>query len=181
MVEVLTALVFEELAVEPVFEEEGVEHLFLDAVLDGRKGSCLALSGLILSVAYRLDVPVRGVLAPGHFFCRYDDGRERINVETLRGGIDRTDGFYRERFGVPTAGGAAYMKGLDTRGTLAVFLFNVGNAYREAGRLDEARALTSRVAILNRGRLVKTGPTHEVLDDPSILDLFRADQEAPAP
>lgn len=39
--------------------------------------------------------------------------------------------------------------------------------------LHEARELTSRVAVLNDGRLVALGPTHEVLDGSNPLDLFR--------
>ncbi len=147
----LNALVYDELGMEPVFWEERIQDVFLDSALDRRKGSCLALAGLYVSLAYRLGLPVKGVLAPGHFFVRYDDGDDRVNIETLRRGIERTDDFYGEWFGVPTAGGAAYMKGLDTRGTLAVFLFNVANAYREAGRLEEARALYEKAASMLPG------------------------------
>ena len=39
--------------------------------------------------------------------------------------------------------------------------------------LSEARALTSRVAILNRGRLVTQGATKQVLADDSALSLFQ--------
>ncbi len=39
--------------------------------------------------------------------------------------------------------------------------------------LEEARKLTDRIAVLYRGRLVCVGPTHEVLDGDSTLELFR--------
>ena len=39
--------------------------------------------------------------------------------------------------------------------------------------LDEARTLTTRVAILHKGQLVALGPTEEILADASSLDLFR--------
>lgn len=39
--------------------------------------------------------------------------------------------------------------------------------------LDEARALTSRVAILHKGRLVAIGATDEILRDDPTLELFR--------
>ncbi len=147
----LNALVYDELGIEPVFEDERVQDVFLDAALDRRKGSCLALSGLYVSLAYRLGLPVKGVLAPGHFFVRYEDGDDRVNIETLRRGVVRTDDFYREWVGVPEGTEAAYMKDLDTRGVLAVFLFNVGNAYREAGRFGEARALYEKAASMLPG------------------------------
>jgi len=40
--------------------------------------------------------------------------------------------------------------------------------------LAEARELTSRVAILNRGRLTRVGASAEVLDHDDVLDLFRS-------
>ncbi|MED5261991.1 MAG: ABC transporter ATP-binding protein [Myxococcota bacterium] len=39
--------------------------------------------------------------------------------------------------------------------------------------LAEARALTSRVAVLSHGRLLRTGPTEEILGEGDPLDLFR--------
>ena len=39
--------------------------------------------------------------------------------------------------------------------------------------LAEARALTSRVAVLSHGRLLRTGPTEEVLGASDPLELFR--------
>jgi ABC-2 type transport system ATP-binding protein len=43
--------------------------------------------------------------------------------------------------------------------------------------LVEARELTSRVAILNRGRLTRVGASSEVLGDDDVLDLFRSPEE----
>ncbi|MBW2713723.1 MAG: ABC transporter ATP-binding protein [Deltaproteobacteria bacterium] len=43
--------------------------------------------------------------------------------------------------------------------------------------LSEARALSSRVAILRRGKLVALGPTEEVLGDGDSLDLFHETEE----
>jgi ABC-2 type transport system ATP-binding protein len=39
--------------------------------------------------------------------------------------------------------------------------------------LEEARRLTSRVAVLHQGRLLRSGPTEEVLGGRDALDLFR--------
>ena len=39
--------------------------------------------------------------------------------------------------------------------------------------LEEAKRLTSRVAVLHEGRLLRTGPTDEVLGGRDALDLFR--------
>jgi ABC-2 type transport system ATP-binding protein len=39
--------------------------------------------------------------------------------------------------------------------------------------LEEARELTSRVAVLSRGRIIRLGPTDEILGGDAPLDLFR--------
>jgi ABC-2 type transport system ATP-binding protein len=44
--------------------------------------------------------------------------------------------------------------------------------------LEEARTLTTRVAILSRGRIVREGPTEKVLGDADVLELFRDDSSA---
>jgi ABC-2 type transport system ATP-binding protein len=46
--------------------------------------------------------------------------------------------------------------------------------------LDEARSLTTRVAVLNRGRLVASGPTSEILERDNMLELFRDDSTSTA-
>ncbi len=46
--------------------------------------------------------------------------------------------------------------------------------------LEEVRALTTRVAILSCGRLVRVGPTEEVLDSVDVLDLFRGQASSAA-
>ncbi len=46
--------------------------------------------------------------------------------------------------------------------------------------LSEARALTTRVAVLNRGHLVTVGPTEQVLGGDDPLTLFRMEAETRA-
>ena len=43
--------------------------------------------------------------------------------------------------------------------------------------LAEARELTSRVAILNQGRLTRVGASSDVLGNDDVLDLFRSQEE----
>jgi ABC-2 type transport system ATP-binding protein len=47
--------------------------------------------------------------------------------------------------------------------------------------LAEARSLTSRVAVLSKGRLMRIGPTEEVLGGGDALDLFRGFTPASTP
>jgi tetratricopeptide (TPR) repeat protein len=150
-----------------------VRGLFPGAVIERRRGDCVGISGLMLCLGERLGLPLRGVLARGHFFVRYEaDGLVR-NIETLRRGIERDDEFYRKWFGAARGGAAAgfqepapearegpcaatseraaYMRSLETRGALAVFVFNCAGAYRDAGRTREAEALFLKATSLLPG------------------------------
>jgi len=75
---------FDELGFKAVKEASNPEDLFLHTVLDKRRGYCLSLSVLYLSIGERLGLPLYGVVVPGHFFVRYDDGRVRFNIETTK-------------------------------------------------------------------------------------------------
>ena len=55
---------------------------FLNRVIDEKRGSCLGLSILYLSLAQKLNLPVYLVTAPKHYFVRYDDGKFKQNIET---------------------------------------------------------------------------------------------------
>jgi hypothetical protein len=74
--------VFEELKFSPFREAKDSEASFLTFVLDEKKGNCLGLSILYLSIAERIGFSLYGVVAPDHAFVRYEDNVKRINIET---------------------------------------------------------------------------------------------------
>lgn len=64
-------------------------YTFLPSVLDSRKGVCLGVSILYLSLAQRLDLHLESVTPPGHIFVRYTEEDGSItNIETTARGID---------------------------------------------------------------------------------------------
>jgi len=138
---------FDELAFEPVEEADDPNDLFLHSVLDNKRGHCLSLSILYLAIGERLGLPVYGVVVPGHFFVRYDDGRNRFNIETTSAGRSAPDEHYLAKFKVP-AGDSIYMTNLDKLQTLGCFFNNLGNAYSEVGESESAlRSLETAVRI----------------------------------
>lgn len=65
-------------------------YTFLPSVLDSRRGVCLGVSILYLSIAQRLDLTLEMITPPGHIYVRYRDPSDNtiINIETTARGVD---------------------------------------------------------------------------------------------
>ncbi|MHC4959269.1 MAG: PA14 domain-containing protein [Planctomycetota bacterium] len=92
-------LLFAETGFEAVKELGRGEHLHVDTVLKARKGYCLSLSVVALSVAERAGEPLFGVALPNHFLVRYDNGTFVRNLELTRDGAVLDDKSVRGDFG----------------------------------------------------------------------------------
>ena len=62
-------------------------YTFLPSVLDSRRGVCLGVSILYISLAQRLNLPLEMITPPGHIYVRYRDPKQEINIETTARGI----------------------------------------------------------------------------------------------
>ena len=62
---VINAYLFDELGFTAVTAADNPEDLFLHVVLEKKRGYCLSLSVLYLSIAERLGLPMYGVVVPG--------------------------------------------------------------------------------------------------------------------
>ena len=140
----LRKLIFERERYGRQLDRERIPSMLLPTVLGERAGSCLGLSGLLLVLAERLQLPLAGVLVPGHFFLRLRGGAERHTIETLRGGEAMLSGWYRQRYH-PPAQNPLYLRELSPRESLAVFRFNRGHALRRKGALGDARRVYQQV------------------------------------
>ncbi len=147
---VINHYLFQELRFRPVSEAEDPNDLFLHSVLDNRRGYCLSLSILYLSLAERLGMPLYGVVVPGHFFVRYDDGQTKWNIETTNQGANALDRHYIEKFRVPQGNDSGiYMKNLDKIQTLGCLFNNLGNTYCDMGDLDRALVILQTAVDIN--------------------------------
>ncbi len=64
-------------------------YTLLPAVMDNRQGVCLGVSILYLSIAQRLNLPLKIYTPPGHIFIAYEDPElGMINIETTARGIN---------------------------------------------------------------------------------------------
>jgi tetratricopeptide (TPR) repeat protein len=137
---VINEYLFDELGFKSIAEANDPNSLFLHTVMDRREGYCLSLSILYLSIGERLGLPLYGVVVPGHFFVRYDDGRVRINIETTSRGGSAPDAHYEKKFNVPTLDGRSiYLKNLTKIQTLGCFFNNLGNSYSDVGNMESAQ------------------------------------------
>jgi tetratricopeptide (TPR) repeat protein len=114
-------------------------NYLLETVLARKKGNCLGLSMLYLSLAERLGLPFRGVYVPSHCFVRYEGKTVRRNVEFAEGGASWEDERYRREFRIPSEG--PYLLSLASAEMLGVFLKTLGAGYSRKGREEDALRL----------------------------------------
>ncbi|MBW8035280.1 MAG: tetratricopeptide repeat protein [Planctomycetes bacterium] len=139
IIPLINEYLFSELGFKSVETADNPEDLFLHSVIDKKRGYCLSLSVLYLSIAERIGLPLYGVVVPGHFFVRYDDGEIRFNIETTSDGRNASDKHYKDKFKPPAGEDSVYMKNLTNRQTLGCFFNNLGNSYSIIQELDYAQ------------------------------------------
>lgn len=147
---VINKYLFDECNFKSVSEATNPEDLFLHTVLDDKKGYCMSLSILYLSIAERLGLPMCGVVVPGHFFVRYDNGRIRFNIETTSNGNTAEDKYYIKKFNVPgNSRDTIYMTNLNSLQTLGCLLNNLGNVYSSSGNTQAAQWALEKAVEIN--------------------------------
>ena len=80
-------------------------NVFLNGLMDRRRGSCASMPTLHVALGWRLGWPVSLACARNHLFCRYDDGEVTHNIEATafgRGGFrSHPDDYYRQQYRIP--------------------------------------------------------------------------------
>jgi tetratricopeptide (TPR) repeat protein len=147
---VINKYLFEDLGFKSISEANDPNSLFLHTVMDKKEGYCLSMSILYLSIGERLGLSLYGVVVPGHFFVRYDDGHVRFNIETTSKGGNAPDEHYIKKFKVPTLNGRSiYLKNLTKIQTLGCFFNNLGNSYSDVGDMESALLAFERAVEIN--------------------------------
>jgi tetratricopeptide (TPR) repeat protein len=178
-VPVINEYLFDELGFKAISDTNDPNDLFLHTVMDKKQGYCLSLSVLYLSIGERLGMPLYGVVVPGHFFVRYDDGRTRFNIETTSKGGYADDEHYINEFKVPKGNGSIYMENLNKIQTLGCFFNNLGNSYNKVGDTEQAMLALERAVEINPSLAeshVNLGNIY--LEKDKIKDAIREYEEA---
>jgi hypothetical protein len=119
--------------------------LFLNGVIDTRRGTCGNMSALHVAVGWRLCWPVSLACARWHILCRYDDGKVTHNIEATnngQGGFSAPpDVYYLKEYGIPEW---AVLTGSDLtalrpRELLGLFVSLRARHWLDTGRLCEAQ------------------------------------------
>ncbi len=149
-IRVMNKYLFDKLGFKSISEATDPNSLFLHTVMDKKQGYCLSMSVLYLSIGERLGLPLHGVVVPGHFFVRYDDGRVRFNIETTSNGGNASDEHYITKFKVPKLNGRSiYLKNLTKIQTLGCFFNNLGNSYSDVDDIESALLAFERAVEIN--------------------------------
>ena len=146
---VINEYLFDELGFKSLSDANDPNDLFLHTVMDKKQGYCLSLSILYLAIGERLGLPLYGVVVPGHFFVRYDDGRVHFNIEATSKGGYADDEHYINKFKVPKGNNSIYMANLNKIQTLGCFFNNLGNSYDKVGDTAQAMLALERAVEIN--------------------------------
>lgn len=152
IVKIINEFLFDELGFNYV-QTGNLEDLYLNKVIDRRKGNCVGLSILYLSIAERLRLPLFGVNVPEHIFIRYDDGERKMNIETGHKGMSLSDTFYAthsiDRFDKESVAQGCYLQNLNKKEVISNILLNRSKIRREAGDHNGALGDSKKSILLN--------------------------------
>jgi hypothetical protein len=119
------------------------EDLFIHGMI-GRDngGTCVSMPVLYTAIGRRLGYPIYLTTAKAHLFCRWDDGKERFNIEGSGNGFSAFDDDYYMKWPKPISEmevkAGHYLKSLSPGEELAVFLSARGHCFEDNRRKADA-------------------------------------------
>lgn len=129
------------------------QDIFLHGLIrDRRMGTCSSMPVLYAAVGRRLGYPLKLVTTKAHLFLRWEDEKERFDLEATGRGMNRYDDEHFKRWPFPVSEDEirteGYLKSLTTAEELAVFLSLRANCLKEAGQIQEAADCYAQAARL---------------------------------
>ena len=119
--------------------------VFLHGLLtDRRMGTCSSLPVLYVAVGRRLGYPLKLVETKAHVFVRWEDARERFNIEASGRGVGWYDDEHFKRRPIPVTdeeiAACGFLKSLTAQQELGMFLSIRGHCLMAMGEAAEAVA-----------------------------------------
>lgn len=132
-------LLFDKLKISFEKNENDLDAIFPSRIMQSRRGTCLGISLLVLQVGEKLDIPLHGVVVPGHLFVRFDDGKVQRNFEPLRHGENMPELWYRQKW--PSSDTVRYSLRNNTKNEVAgVVCYAIGNSMMSQRKYADAVA-----------------------------------------
>lgn len=127
------------------------DHTTVLQALQERRGVCVALTAVYLSLAERTGIETVPVATPRHVYVRQRDGARLVNIELLESGAQRPDRYYLLQEKAPEDDPRAQdlLRVIDPGPLLAYLLNNRAVSLRAQGMVDEARDLFQRALRLD--------------------------------
>lgn len=125
--------------------------VFIHGLLGSRHaGTCSSIPVLVVAISQRLGWPVKLVCNSNHFFARWDDGKDRFNIEASNeGGMgSHPDAYYRYWPRPLTDAEIAregYLQSMDGRHELAALLGKRIMCLEVNGQKDEAKMICQKM------------------------------------
>ncbi len=117
-------------------------------------GTCVSMPVLYTAIARRLGYPIFLTTAKAHVFCRWDDGKERFNIEGSGNGFSAFDDEHYMKWPKPISPeeveAGYYLKSLSPGEELAVFLSARGHCLEQQTNSRSSRMLRTGVATAAR-------------------------------
>lgn len=126
-------------------------NLFLYGILDRMQGTCISMPVLYIALGEAVGLPIKGVNANDHFFCRWDGHGYVSNIEpTGGGGWSPDEDYIRDmKISKEQLRSGAYMRSLTKRELIGNFFFARASFYSATGRPDKALEDFARVVACN--------------------------------
>lgn len=106
-------------------------YTFLPSVLDSRRGVCLGVSILYITLAQRIGLPLEMVTPPGHIYVRAPDNDKVINIETTARGVNPDSSIY---LGIDTKA----LERINVKEVIGTAHYNQAATFWHAGKHDLA-------------------------------------------
>jgi regulator of sirC expression with transglutaminase-like and TPR domain len=137
IVAALKKTVFDEGGLSGDHNDNDVKSLLPQMVIRRHHGSALGISLILLTIAQKLDLPLYGVATPEHFFVRFDNGREKINIEPLKKGRTLQNSWYKTRYAISDTSYVT-LKNLTTGAVMAYVRYDMAGIYKSRGLFAKA-------------------------------------------
>lgn len=126
--------------------------LFIHGLLTGKKtGTCSSMPVLVTAIGRRLGFPLKLVGAKAHLFVRWEDAKERFNIECAGQGVAFYPDEYYMSWPLPISEDEIkqrlYLRSLTTAEELGAFLSLRASCLMANARYDEARSPAEKALV----------------------------------